>query len=75
MAFNISNIDYLIYQKLEFEIFKVFNIWLQRYWDYKIRVCGNDSIPFYNIKRLNVQGTLRSSSIKIVNIFFCIYIS
>ena len=35
---------------LKFEVCKVFNIWFQRYSDYKIRVCGKNSIPLTSHK-------------------------
>ena len=46
-AFNISNLDYLIYQNSKFEISKVFDIGWQIYKDKKIKVFGKDSIPFF----------------------------
>ena len=45
ITFDISNLDYLIYKNSEFEISKVYDIGLQSYNDWKIRVCDKDSIP------------------------------
>ena len=40
-----------LYDLIEFiEIFKANDIGLQRYKDYKIRVCGDNSVPFYAVR-------------------------
>ena len=39
----------------QFEIYKVYNIWLKRYMDQKIRVCDIDSILFSNLS-LSIQS-------------------
>ena len=33
-------------QNSQFEISKVYDIWLQRYRNYEVRVCDKESIPF-----------------------------
>ena len=46
-TFDISNVNYLIYQNSSFEISKVYDIGLQSYNDKKILVCGKDSVPLH----------------------------
>ena len=45
----------IVWYNRKFEISKVYNIWLLRYRDLKIRVCCRDSIPFETL-RFNLNG-------------------
>ena len=49
----ISNLNYLT-KPNSFEISKVYNIWLQRHRDLKIRVCGKDSISLRRTLKLQL---------------------
>ena len=42
---DISNLDYYILRNSKFEISNVYDFWSQRFEDYKIWVCGENSIP------------------------------
>ena len=54
-SFDISlHLDYLIQQNSYLEISKVYDIGLQRYGDYKIRVC--DKLPIHLAARLVATG-------------------
>ena len=52
LTFDILNLDYLIWQNSQFEISKVYNIGLQKYRVFKIRVCGKDSITLWFYKKV-----------------------
>ena len=43
----------LLDQEYRFEISKIYDIGFNRYRDYKIRVCGKDSIPLMNLNCLS----------------------
>ena len=48
-TFDLLNLNYLIKQNSSFKISKLCNIGLPRYRNYKIRICGKDSVPLDSI--------------------------
>ena len=60
-TFHILNLHCLIHQNSQLEIsITVYDIWLKRNWDLKIRVCDKDSIPLSPKKTLLISLNLLS---------------